>query len=284
MATKAAPASPAAAPLGQDHWWSSVFYRANATGSSAGIAGNSTSISGFIAGVEGEIRPGLLFGVAASSAHTDAAGLASGSGDNLAVVAYARKAAGPLQAAAYAGGVRDDFGLRHDFGNAAAPTNQSSGATSLIAGGSIAYTIRMGGFQVTPTATAAFTHMLFDGARTTSPQGFALDVPRQFTDRIRLTLGPSISRSLTTEAGVKLYASASAGFLYQSDPATALDALFFSIPTVAQSAPGGGAGGFADLALNVSLTIAVTGFVRWRGEVLAHAYSNQLSGGVAVTF
>jgi len=279
----AAPAASTASPADPDHWWGSAFYRGNATGTSGGIAGGSTSVSGFVAGVEGEIRPGLLLGAAAESAHTDAAGLGPGSGDNFSVVAYARKTLGALQAAAYLGGVRDSFGLRHDFGNGA-PGNQTSVATSLIAGGSIAYTIRLGSFQIAPTATLAFTHLLFDGANWTSPQGFALNIPQQWTDRVRFTLGPSISRDLTTQSGVKLLATASAGFLYQTNGTTALDAGLFSVPTVAQSAPAGSAGAYVDLGLNASVTKSLTGFVRWRGEARAHAYSNQISGGVAATF
>ena len=259
-----------------------MFYRGNATGTSAGIAGGSTNVSGLIAGAEAEVRPGWLVGAAVATAHTDASGLGSGSGDNFALVAYGRRTAGPLQAAAYVGGVRDSFGLRNDFGTGA-PASQTGTATSLIAGGSIAYTMKMGGFQVAPTATLAFTHMLFDGAAWTSPQGFALNVPRQWTDRYRLTLGPTVSRTLTIESGTRLSVSASAGFLYETG-ATALDAGLFSVPMIAQSAPAGSSGGYVDLGLSASFTRSLTGFLRWRGEARAHAYSNQITGGLSATF
>jgi autotransporter-associated beta strand protein len=282
-----APASTASSAAGMppydpNHWWGSAFYRATATGTSGGIAGNATSTSGLIAGVEGEIRPGWLLGAAAAVAHTDASGLGSGSGDDYALVVYGRRTAGALQAAAYVGGVHDNIGLRHDFGSGA-PSGQSSGANSLIAGGSIAYTIKLGNVQVVPTATLAFTHMLFDGANWTSPQGFTLNIPRQWADRLRFTLGPTVSRDLTTQNGVMLYAMASGGFLYETG-ATALDAGLFSVPTVAQSAHTGNAGAYAALGLNASFTKSLTAFVRWQGEARAHSYSNQISGGLSATF
>ncbi len=282
---KATPYSPSSSSLEPSHWWSSVFYQNSATGSSAGIAGGSSNVSGFIAGVEGEARPGLLVGGALSSAHTDAAGGSAGSGDNVAIVAYGRETAGRLQAAAYAGYVRDSFGLQHDFGSlGGGGIVKNSGASSLIAGGSIAYTLNAGSFQIAPTVTAAFTHMLFDGSSAQSAQGFAVAVPGQWSDRLRLTLGPTVTRSMTTDRGFKLLATASAGFLYQNDPFTVLDGQLFTIPTVAQSAPAGRAGAFADFGLNASFTDRLTGFVRWRGEARDHVHSNQVTGGLIVTF
>lgn len=108
-------------------------------------------------------------------------------------------------------------------------------------------------------------------------------MPRQWTDRYRLTLGPTVSRALTTEGGTKLSVSASAGFLYETG-ATALDAGLFSVPMIAQSAPAGSSGGYVDLGLSASFTRSLTGFVRWRGEARAHAYSNQIAGGLSATF
>jgi hypothetical protein len=141
-----------------------------------------------------------------------------------------------------------------------------------------------GGFQIAPTITASFTHMLFDGNSAVSPQGFAVALPSQWTDRFRLTLGPTVTRSLTTDRGIKLVAAASAGFLYQTNPVTALDGQLFGIPTLAQSAPAGHAGGFADLGLSAWFTDRLSAFVRWRGEAREHARSNQISGGLIVTF
>jgi autotransporter-associated beta strand protein len=277
-----APSSPSVEP---NHWWSSVFYQANMTGTSAGIAGGTSNVSGFIAGVEGEVRPGLLVGGAISSAHTDVSGSGSGTGDNIAVVGYGRQTLGRLQAAAYTGFVRNSFGLQHDFGSLGgyAPL-QSSGASSLIAGGSLAYMFNAGAFQIAPTLTASFTHLLFDGINVTSPQGFAVALPNQWTDRFRLTLGPTVTRSLTTDRGIKLLAIVSGGFLYQTNPVTALDGQLFGIPTLAQSAPAGHAGGFTDVGLNASFTDKLSGFIRWRGEARDQARSYQLTGGLIATF
>jgi hypothetical protein len=36
--------------------------------------------------------------------------------------------------------------------------------------------------------------------------------------------------------------------------------------------------------LNASFTDKLTGFIRWRGEARDHARSNQISGGLIVTF
>jgi autotransporter-associated beta strand protein len=277
-----APSSPSAEP---NHWWSSVFYQGNMTDTSAGIAGGTSNVSGFIAGVEGEIRPGLLIGGAISSAHTDASGSSSGTGDNIAFIAYGRQTAGRLQASAYAGYVRDSFGMQHDFGSlgGGAPL-KNSGASSLITGGSLAYTFNAGAFQIAPTLTASFTHLLFDGVSVVSPQGFAVALPSQWADRFRLTLGPTVSRSLTTDRGIKLLATVSGGFLYQTNPVTALDGQLFGIPTLAQSAPAGHVGGFADVGLNASFTDKLSGFIRWRGEARDQARSYQLTGGLIATF
>ncbi|MBV9457554.1 MAG: autotransporter outer membrane beta-barrel domain-containing protein [Bradyrhizobium sp.] len=275
----------AAAPtaISSEHWWSSVFYQNNMTSSSAGISGGSANISGFIAGLEGEVKPGQLVGAVASYSHTDASGDGSGSGDNFVLAAYGRRTAGPLQAALYGGVAISSIGLHHDFGTGSV-TSQSGGATSLLGGGSLAYTFDYRGFQITPTATAAFTHMLFDGTTVNSPMGFALDVPRQWTDRFRFTLGPTIARTVTTERGMKWTATVSAGFLYQTAPVTALDAQIFTAPTLAQTAPAGGAGAYADAGVYASLTNWLTGFARWHGEARNHANSNQVSGGLRVTF
>ncbi|WP_128958572.1 autotransporter domain-containing protein [Bradyrhizobium guangzhouense] len=267
-----------------NHWWSSVYYQNSITDSSAGITGGSANITGFIAGLEGEVKPGQLFGIAASFAHTDASGTDSGSGDHYIVAAYGRRTAGPLQAAAYGGLAVSTIALHHDFQTGSGIVNQTGGATSLLAGGSIAYTFHVRDFDVSPIAALSFTHLLFDGAVMTSPQGFALDVPRQWTDRLRFTLGPTVTRTITTDRGVKLTASVAAGFLYQTAPVTALDALVFTAPTLGQTAPAGGAGGFADVGVYASLTNRLTGFVRWHGEAREHARSNQLSGGLSVTF
>jgi hypothetical protein len=190
-----------------------------------------------------------------------------------------------LQAAAYTGFVRDSFGLQHDFGSLGgnAPL-KSSGASSLIAGGSLAYTFNAGAFQIAPMLTASFTHLLVDGVSVVSPQGFAVALPSQWTDRFRLTLGPTVTRSLTTDRGIKLVATVSGGFLYQTNPVTALDGQLFGIPTLAQSAPAGHAGGFADVGLNASFTDRLTGFIRWRGEARDQARSYQLTGGLIATF
>ena len=266
-----------------EHWWSSVFYQNNMTGTSAGITGGSANISGFIAGLEGEVKPGQLVGAVASYSHTDASGNGSGSGDNFVLAAYGRRTAGPLQAALYGGVAISSIALHHDF-ETGTITSQSGGATSLLGGGSIAYTFNYRGFQISPTATAAFTHMLFDGTTANSPLGFALNVPRQWTDRFRFTLGPTIARTIMTERGLKWTATVSAGFLYQTAPVTSLDAQIFTAPTLAQTAPAGGAGAFADAGVYASLTNWLTGFVRWHGEAREHANSNQVSGGLSVTF
>ena len=282
--SRAGSAGSTSAAIEPTHWWSSVFYQSNMTSTSAGITGGATNISGFIAGLEGDVKPGQLLGIAASFSHTDANGLGSGSGDSFAVAGYARRTAGPLQLAAYGGAVVSSIALHHDFQTGTPIANQSGGATSLIAGTSIAYAFKLGSFQVAPTATLAFTHMLFDGTALTSPLGFAFSVPQQWTDRVRFTLGPTVTRSMVTAGGTKLFATASAGFLYQSAPVTSLDALVFTAPTVAQTAPAGGAGAFADLGVYTSLTNWLTGFIRWHGETRAHANSNQVSGGLSATF
>jgi uncharacterized protein with beta-barrel porin domain len=269
--------------ISSEHWWSSVFYQNNMTGTSAGITGGSANISGFIAGLEGEVKPGQLVGAVASYSHTDASGNGSGSGDNFVLAAYGRRTAGPLQAALYGGVAISSIALHHDF-ETGTITSQSGGATSLLGGGSIAYTFNYRGFQISPTATAAFTHMLFDGTTANSPLGFALNVPRQWTDRFRFTLGPTIARTIMTERGLKWTATVSAGFLYQTAPVTSLDAQIFTAPTLAQTAPAGGAGAFADAGVYASLTNWLTGFVRWHGEAREHANSNQVSGGLSVTF
>lgn len=287
----AAPAASTSAPreasasmaTGSEHWWSSVFYQSSMTSSSAGITGGSSNISGFIAGLEGEVKPGQLVGALASYAHTDASGNGSGSGDNVVVAAYGKRTAGPLQAALYGGIAISSIALHHDFGSGSI-ASRSGGATSLLGGGSIAYSFDYRGFRITPTATAAFTHMLFDGTSMTSPQGFALSVPRQWTDRFRFTLGPTVARTVTTERGIKLIATVAGGFLYQTAPVTSLDAQIFTAGALAQTAPAGGAGGFADAAVYASLTNRVSGFVRWHGEARAHAHSNQVSGGLSVAF
>lgn len=287
----AAPAASSSAPreanapaaISSEHWWSSVFYQSNMTSTSAGITGGSANISGFIAGLEGEVKPDQLIGALASYSHTDASGNGSGSGDNVVLAAYAKRTAGPLQAALYGGVAISSIALHHDFGTGSI-TNQSGSATSLLGGGSIAYSFDYRGFQIAPTATAAFTHMLFDGTSANSPLGFALSVPRQWTDRFRFTLGPTIARTVTTERGIKLTATVAGGFLYQTAPVTSLDAQIFTAGALAQTAPAGGAGGFADAGLYASLTNWVTGFVRWHGEAREHAHSNQVSGGLSVAF
>jgi autotransporter-associated beta strand protein len=267
-----------------NHWWSSVYYQYNMTSGSAGIGSGSANITGFIAGVEGEVKPGRLLGVAASFAHTDASGTDSGSGDHYVAAAYGKRTAGPLQAAAYGGVAVSSIALRHDFQTGSGIVNSSGSATSLLAGGSIAYTFRVHGYEVSPTATASFAHMLFDGDRLTSPQGFAFNVPGQWTDRARFTLGPTLTRTITTDRGVKLTASVAGGFLYQTGPVTALDAQLFTAPTLGLTAPAGGAGGFADVGVYASLTNWLIGFIRWHGEARPQTHSNQLSGGLSVAF
>jgi len=280
-----ASAAPASRPaIEPSHWWSSVFYQNNMTSTSAGIAGGSANITGFIAGLEGEVKPGQLFGIAASFAHTDASGTDSGSGDHYLVTAYGKRTIGPLLAAAYGGVAISSVALHHDFQMGSGIVNQGSNATSLLGGGSLAYTFHYRGLDIAPTATAAFTHMLFDGTRLTSPMGFALNVPRQWVDRFRFTVGPTVTRTVTTDRGMKLTASVSGGFLYQTAPVTALDAQIFTAPALAQSAPAGGAGGYAEVGVYASLTNWLTGFVRWHGEAREHANSNQVSGGLSVTF
>lgn len=237
-----------------NHWWSSVYYQNNMTSGSAGIPGGSANITGFIAGLEGEVKPGQLLGIAASYAHTDASGTDSGSGDHYLMAAYGKRTAGPLQAAAYGGVAVSSIAMHHDFMTGSGIVNQGGSATSLLAGGSVAYTFHVHGFDVSPTATASFTHMLFDGSALTSPQGFAFKVPGQWTDRARFTLGPTVTRTVITERGVKLTATVAAGVLYQTGAVTALDAQLFTAPTVGVTAPAGGAGGFADVGVYASLT------------------------------
>jgi autotransporter-associated beta strand protein len=287
----AAPASAASAPraanapgsISAEHWWSAVFYQSSMTSTSAGITGGSANISGFIAGLEGEVKPGLLLGALASYAHTDASGNGSGSGDNVVLAAYGKRTAGPLQASLYGGVAISSIALRHDFGTGGI-ANENASATSLLGGGSIAYNFDHRGFQIAPTATLAFTHMLFDGTSATSPLGFTVRVPRQWTDRFRLTLGPTIARTVTTDRGVKLTATVAGGFLYQTGAVTSLDAQIFTAGMLAQTAPAGGAGGFADVGVYASLSDWITGFVRWHGEAREHAHSNQVAGGVSVAF
>ncbi|MGX4768400.1 hypothetical protein ACWAUC_01185 [Bradyrhizobium guangdongense] len=188
-----------------------------------------------------------------------------------------------MQAAIYGGVAVSSIALHHDFGTGGL-VNQSGSATSLLGGGSIAYTFDYRGFQIAPTATAAFTHMLFDGTSVTSPLGFAVRVPQQWTDRFRFTLGPTIARTVTTERGIRLTATVGGGFLYQTAPVTTLDAQIFTAGMAAQTAPAGGAGGYADAGIYASLTNWITGFVRWHGEARQHAHSNQVSGGLSVAF
>ncbi|MGX4801302.1 autotransporter-associated beta strand repeat-containing protein [Bradyrhizobium guangdongense] len=287
----AAPVSSGSAPretnapaaISAEHWWSSVYSQSSMTSTSAGITGGSANISGFIAGLEGEIKPGQLFGALASYSHTDASGNGSGSGDNVVLAAYGKRTAGPLQAAIYGGVAVSSIALHHDFGTGSL-VNQSGSATSLLGGGSIAYTFDYRGFQIAPTATAAFTHMLFDGTSVTSPLGFAVRVPQQWTDRFRFTFGPTIARTVTTERGIRLTATVGGGFLYQTAPVTTLDGQIFTAGMAAQTAPAGGAGGYADAGIYASLTNWITGFVRWHGEARQHAHSNQVSGGLSVAF
>ena len=226
-----------------------------------------------------------MLGVAVSTAHTDAGGSASGSGDDFVLAGYGRQTAGPLQIGAYAGFARDTIDVHHDFGLAGAGSaNPVSGASSLLAGTSIAYTVKLAGFQVTPAATVAFTHMLFDGVNLLSPQGFALGTPRQWTDRLRLTLGPALTRSFQTDRGIKIATSLSAGYLHDTNPVTTLGTQLFGYPALAQSAPAGHDGAFVDVGLKPSFTQSLTGFVRWRGEARAQTRSNQISGGLVATF
>ncbi|MBC9882637.1 hypothetical protein G8O24_35615 [Bradyrhizobium sp. INPA01-394B] len=289
-ASMAAPAATSSAPrdantpaISSEHWWSSVFYQSNMTSTSAGITGGSASISGFIAGLEGEVKPGQLFGALASYSHTDASGNGSGSGDNVVIAAYGKRTVGRLQAALYGGLAVSNIALHHEF-ETGSITNQNGSATSLLGGTSIAYSFDYRGFQIAPTATAAFTHMLFDGTSVNSPLGFALRVPRQWTDRFRFTLGPAVARTMTTERGIKLTATLAGGFLYQTAPVTSLDAQIFTAGALAQTAPAGGAGVYADAGLYASLTNWMSGFVRWRGEARTHAHINQVSGGLSVAF
>ena len=260
-----------------------MFYQSNMTSTSAGITGGSASISGFIAGLEGEVKPGQLFGALASYSHTDASGNGSGSGDNVVIAAYGKRTVGRLQAALYGGLAVSNIALHHEF-ETGSITNQNGSATSLLGGTSIAYSFDYRGFQIAPTATAAFTHMLFDGTSVNSPLGFALRVPRQWTDRFRFTLGPAVARTMTTERGIKLTATLAGGFLYQTAPVTSLDAQIFTAGALAQTAPAGGAGVYADAGLYASLTNWMSGFVRWRGEARTHAHINQVSGGLSVAF
>ena len=273
----------APATISSEHWWSSVFYQSSMTSTSAGITGGSANISGFIAGLEGEVKPGQLVGALVSYSHTDASGNGAGSGDNVVLAAYGKRTAGPLQASLYGGVAISSIALRHDF-ETGGITNQSGSATSLLGGGSIAYSFDYRGFRIAPTATAAFTHMLFDGTSVNSPLGFTVRVPRQWTDRFRFTLGPTIARTVATDRGIKLTATVAGGFLYQTAAVTSLDAQIFTAGMQAQTAPAGGAGGFADVGLYASLTDWVTGFVRWHGEAREHAHSNQVSGGLSVAF
>jgi hypothetical protein len=276
-------AKPSSLPVEPSHAWGSVFYQANNTASSAGIPGGSANISGFIAGIEGETRPGRLFGVAVATTHTDASGAGTGSGDGLFAAAYGRQTAGALQVAGYAGLAYNTINLYHDFGFVGSPANHSSGASSLLAGASIAYTFNLAGFQVIPTVTTAYTHMSFDGTSLLSPQGFSFGVPSQWIDHVRLTAGPTLTRSFKTDRGLKIVASVSAGYLHETGPVT-IGGELFGFPTLAQSAPTGQDGAFAEVGLNALFSQSVTAFVRWRGEARAQFRSNQISGGVIATF
>lgn len=276
-------AKSSSSPVEPNHAWGSAFYQANNTASSAGIPGGSANISGFIAGIEGETRPGRLFGVAVATTHTDASGAGTGSGDGFMGAAYGRQTAGPLQVAGYAGLAYNTINLYHDFGFAGSPANHSSVASSLLAGASIAYTFNLAGFQIIPTVTAAYTHMSFDGSSLLSPQGFSLGVPSQWVDHLRLTAGPTLTRSFKTDRGLKIVASVSAGYLHATGPVT-ISGQLFDFPTLAQSAPAGQDGAFAEVGLNALFSQSVTAFVRWRGEARAQFRSNQVSGGMVVTF
>lgn len=186
--------------------------------------------------------------------------------------------------AGYAGLARNTINLYHDFGFVGAgPANHASGASSLLAGASIAYTVDLAGFQVSPTVIASYTHMSFDGTGLISPQGFSLGVPSQWTDRLRLTAGPTLTRSFKTDRGLKIVASLSAGYLHETGPVT-LDAQLFGFPTLAQSAPAGQDGAFAEVGLSALFSQSVTAFVRWRGEARAQFRSNLISGGMTATF
>ena len=280
-ASGAKPSSPSIEP---SHAWGSVFYQANNTASSAGIPGGSTSINGFIAGIEGETRPGRLIGAAVATAHTDASGAGTGSGDGFLAAGYGRQTTGPLQVAGYAGFARNTINLYHDFGFAGvSPADHPSGASSLLAGASIAYTVDLAGLQVIPTVTAAYTHMWFDGSNLLSPQGFNLNVTSQGIDSVRLTAGPTLTRSFKTDRGLRIVASLSAGYLHETGPVT-LDAQLFGFPALAQSAPVGQDGVFAEVGLNALFSQSVSAFLRWRGEARAQFRSNLVSGGMTATF
>lgn len=267
-----------------NHAWGSVFYQTTNTASSAGIPGASADVSGFIAGVEGETRPGRLIGAAIATAHTDTSGSGTGSGDSFLAAAYGRQTTGRLQIAGYAGLAHNSINLYHDFGFVGSnPANHPSGAASLLLGTSIAYTFDLAGFQIAPVVTAGYTHMRFEGTNLLSPQGFNLGVTSQWVDRVRLTAGPVLTRSFKTDRGLKIVASLSAGYLHETGPVT-LDAQLFGFPTLAQFAPTGQDGAFAEVELNALFSQSVTAFVRWRGEARAQFRSNLISGGMLATF
>ena len=172
-ANASADAGRTSAALGLDggHVWGLPFVQQFGNGSSGGIPGATATIGGLVAGLESPIGGGRTIGAAVAAAHADSSLNASG-GDVYAFTAYGRQDWGPITAAAYAGFARDFLNNRHDFGLlGGAGASETGGASSFLAGGVFAYAFNLNGFNVSPTATIAYTQMNLSGVGATSSGG-----------------------------------------------------------------------------------------------------------------
>jgi outer membrane autotransporter protein len=273
------------AALGLDggHLWGLPFVQHFGNASSGGIPGASATIGGLVAGLESPIGGGRTIGAAVTAVHADSSLNASG-GDVYALAAYGRQDWGPITAAVYAGFARDFFDNRHDFGLlGGAGASETGGASSFLAGGVLAYAFNLNAFNVTPTATVAYTRMNLSSVGATSGDGVQLNVPSQSFNQLQLTLGPAFNRTWTTN-GATIATRLTGGWLYNDNPYVTLDADLFGLPTPARAAPSGRNGGFAEVDFEAKINQPVNLFLSWRGEARPQAWSNQVSAGLRYTF
>jgi autotransporter-associated beta strand protein len=279
--------SQSAAPaLEPGHIWGTAFAQSNHLNSSAGIAGVNSTVGGFIAGLEGPVGQGPTLGAAFAAAQSNGPATTGALGDVYALVGYGRQKYGGLDMAAYAGFARGLFDFRQDFGPVAGlGANGTSGASSLLAGGVLAFPLDFHSFTVAPTAMASYTHMKFDGMDAVATSGgAALFIPGQWTDRLRFTLGPTVAHSWTTANGVAMSGHVAGGWLYDNNPFVSLDTALFGLPTAARSAPSGRNGGFVEIGFDAALTGSVSAFVNLRSEARSQAWNDQISAGIGVAF
>ena len=238
-----------------------------------------------IAGVESPIGAGRTLGAAIAGAHADFGQAEAGAGDVYALVGYGRQDAGPLTAAAYGGFARGFFDDRHDFGPlGGAGASGTGGASSVLAGGVLAYAFDVRDFSVTLSAAVSYAQMNLGRTSAMSSGGAQLNIPGQWISQLQGTLGPALARSWTAGNGATISARVSGGWLYDSNPYVTLDAQLFGLPTPARSAPSGRNGGFAEIDFEARLNRSLNVFLAWRGEARPQAWSNQVSAGLALTF